>query len=106
MEATSVGGDGDQGGGGDGVVMMTSASGTAAARGDGGGGGGCGVNRRRVRESDIDDRIDRSEGNNFGFTGKVFRRRHRGGRRRPAGGRRRWSNLGERVLLKGVCVYL
>nr|GFA40744.1 hypothetical protein [Tanacetum cinerariifolium] len=25
---------------------------------------------RRVRESDIDDRIDRSEGNNFGFAGK------------------------------------
>nr|GEZ32469.1 hypothetical protein [Tanacetum cinerariifolium] len=33
--------------------------------GDSSGGGGSGVNRRRVRESDIEDRIDRSEGNNF-----------------------------------------
>nr|GEV28804.1 hypothetical protein [Tanacetum cinerariifolium] len=47
-----------------------SGSGTAAAGGDSDGGGGSGVNRRRVRESDIDDRIDRSEGNNFGFAGK------------------------------------
>nr|GEZ69748.1 hypothetical protein [Tanacetum cinerariifolium] len=45
-------------------------SGTAAAGGDSGGGGGSGVNRWRVRESDIDDQIDRSEGNNFGFAGK------------------------------------
>nr|GEY66045.1 putative reverse transcriptase domain-containing protein [Tanacetum cinerariifolium] len=46
-----------------------SGSGTAAAGGDSGG-GGSGVNRRRVRESDIDDRIDRSEGILFGFVRK------------------------------------
>nr|GEV45333.1 retrovirus-related Pol polyprotein from transposon TNT 1-94 [Tanacetum cinerariifolium] len=81
-------GDGDSGGG----SGVTSGSGTAAAGGDSGGGGGSGVNRRRVRESDIDDRIDRSEGNNFGFAGKSPPEKFSGGGsvvvaggRRPAG---------------------
>nr|GFA30664.1 hypothetical protein [Tanacetum cinerariifolium] len=49
---------------------------------------------RRVMASDIVDRIDRVTGSNFGFAGKLFRRRRRGGRRWwPAGqkfGRERW----------------
>nr|GFA90205.1 retrotransposon protein, putative, Ty1-copia subclass [Tanacetum cinerariifolium] len=69
--------------------------------GDSSGGGGSGVNRRRVRKSDIEDWIDRSEGNNFGLgrkpTEKTFRRRWwlAGGR----GGRPlRWRE-------KSVCVF-
>nr|GEZ83779.1 reverse transcriptase domain-containing protein [Tanacetum cinerariifolium] len=48
----------------------SSGMGAAVVWGDSGGGGGSEVHRRRVRESDIDDWIDRSEGNNFGFSGK------------------------------------
>nr|GFB06699.1 hypothetical protein [Tanacetum cinerariifolium] len=64
--------------------------------GDSSGGGGSGVNRRRVRESDIEDWIDWSEGNNFGLGRKPTGKFSGGGQ--PAGvvaGRReRWPAAG------------
>nr|GEY85258.1 hypothetical protein [Tanacetum cinerariifolium] len=43
-----------------------------------GGSGGSGV-RWRVRGSGVDDRIDRSEGNKFGFAGKIPPEKFSGG---------------------------
>nr|GEW38104.1 hypothetical protein [Tanacetum cinerariifolium] len=54
--------------------------------GSGGGGGGCGVKWRRVRESDIEDRIDRRVENNFGFTKKSPPEKFSGGGAVVAGG--------------------
>nr|GFA15640.1 hypothetical protein [Tanacetum cinerariifolium] len=54
--------------------------------GDSGGGGGSEVYRRRVRESDIDDRIDRSKRSIFGVTGKSPPEKFSGGGGVVAGG--------------------
>nr|GEU84972.1 reverse transcriptase domain-containing protein [Tanacetum cinerariifolium] len=61
----------------------------------GGGGGGCGVKWQRVRESDIEDRIDRRVGNNFGFAGKSPPEKFSGG----GGGRRPAEGETKRTLL-------
>nr|GFC06568.1 hypothetical protein [Tanacetum cinerariifolium] len=54
-----------------------------------GGSGGSGVGWR-VGESGVDDWVDRSEGNKFGFAGKSPPERFSGGGRVVAGGGSRW----------------
>nr|GFA68707.1 hypothetical protein [Tanacetum cinerariifolium] len=54
----------------------------AAAMWGDSGGGGSEVHRRRVRESDMDDWIDRSVGNNFRFAGMSPPEKFFGGGRR------------------------
>nr|GEW33585.1 hypothetical protein [Tanacetum cinerariifolium] len=46
-----------------------------------------------VGESGVGDRVDRRTGSLFGFAGKVFWRRRRGGRRWRGG---RWGGVGEK----------